>query len=449
MPILTQHLTAADYGIYGVITSYLFFVTAFKDLGLVIVFVNSYYKFPHRWKLIWRMLYGHLVFWGLIYLAIVLVLLKFAIPAEAQHNYLLIAALIIIPTLFFENTNLLGGYYYRFSEKPAYITIVSIVTTLLTLGITYYCVVIEKLGYLSWFIASAASGLIMFLFYVYPVYGKLKLWPILRFRKKFIVPHLKVSLPIIPHQYSVFLLNSSDRVVLDLYKVNIDRIGQYNVAYQFGGYFDILGEGVGMAVGPYYSKLYVQRTLKAEQSARMLTFFLAGAFFLGTFLVSLWLKEIFQLLIRNAELRVAYDIGVIVIMGYAYRPLYWASANKMAIFEKTNMLWRTSFVAGVLNVILNVIFVPYYGIYAAAIATFISLMFMGFAGFYFKSYKNLSNTLDHYPMAWLLTLLVLTAAVYWLKEVHYGIKIIITLASIGGALYWTWRNYPRLQTIEI
>src|SRR5215471_14430157 len=76
MPIITKHLQPVDYGIYGIITSYLFFATALKDLGFAVVFVNSFYKFPHRWKLIWRLLHGHLVLWSFLYLFILLILLR-------------------------------------------------------------------------------------------------------------------------------------------------------------------------------------------------------------------------------------------------------------------------------------------------------------------------------------------------------------------------------------
>ena len=67
MPIITQHVTPADYGVYGIITSYLFFITALRDLGFGVVFVNTFYKYERRWPVLWRMLHGHLVIWSFFF----------------------------------------------------------------------------------------------------------------------------------------------------------------------------------------------------------------------------------------------------------------------------------------------------------------------------------------------------------------------------------------------
>jgi O-antigen/teichoic acid export membrane protein len=288
----------------------------------------------------------------------------------------------------------------------------------------------------------------MFLFYVYPVYGKLGLWPILKFRKKFITPHLRVALPMIPHNYSSFLLNSSDRIVMDIYKIDIRRIGIYNISYQFGNYFEAIGDAIGMAVGPFYSKLYTEKKEKSLTDARALTFFLMGCFLVSTFLISLWLREIFLGLIKNEELRSAYDVGIIIIMGYAYRPMYWSAGIKLSIFEDTAMLWRISFVAGILNLGLNLIFVPFYGIYAAAIITLISLLYIGFSGFFFKRYKKLGGP-DHHPFKWIVGILLLTSIAYIFKDAMITTKVIISSAILAISFLIFKRYYSLLKTIEI
>jgi O-antigen/teichoic acid export membrane protein len=448
MPIITKHLTTVDYGIYGVITSYLFFVTVLKDLGFGVVFVNTFYKHPNRWKLIWRMLHGHLIIWGLIYSVLLLLALRIAIPKEAYGNYWSIAALLIIPAILFETTNSIGNYYYRFSQKPVYIAIVSIVTGVLSVFMTYYCIVTLHMGYMGWFVASFVSILVMFLFYVYPVYIKLKLIPLIRFRKKFITPHLRVALPMIPHNYSSYLLNSSDRVVMNVLKINISQIGLYNIAYTFGNYFETVGEAVGMAVGPFYSKLYSSKKPTALRDERRLTFFLASCFIAATFLLSLWLREVFMLLIGNKELQAGYSIGIIIIMSYAYRPMYWSAGIKLSMFEKTSLLWRISFIAGMINVILNFIFIPYFGIYAAAANTMVSLLYMGFSGYYFKSYKKMEG-LDHYPLYWIAVIMLLTLVSYLLKDAWIPVKIMITAGIVIAGAALLIRNIRGLKEIDV
>lgn len=448
MPVITQHVTASDYGIYGVITSYLFFLTALKDLGFGVVFVNTFYKSPVRWKLIWRMLHGHLLLWGIFFLVITLAILAFAIPGNARGNYWTIALLTVIPALLFDNTNTIGSYYYRFSQQPVFVALVSVLAGITSVLVTYISIVYYNLGYLGWFIASFASSLVMFGAYFYPVYVRLKLLPIVRFRKKFITPHLRVALPMIPHNYSSYLLNSSDRVVMDLSKVNLSQIGKYNIAYSFGNYLEAFGEAIGMAVGPFYSKLYASNKADDQRSERTLTFFLMGAFLLLAFLLSLWLRELFVLLIRNEELRSAYGIGIIIIMGYSYRPMYWSAGIKLSMLEKTGLLWRISFVAGVLNVVLNIIFIAHFGIWAAAISTMVSLLYIGFSGFFLPSYRRLGG-LNHYPLAWMSGIIAMTILAFLLKDVAVPLKLVVSGAALTLAALAFRRNYGTLKAIDV
>lgn len=448
MPVITRYLTPTDYGIYGIIMSYLFISTALKDLGFSVVFVNTFYKFPHRWQIIWRMLYGHLMLWNMVFVVLLLGLLWLAVPQDAMNNFWWIALLTILPAVLFENTALIGNYYFRFSQKPGFIALTSGLAAVISVACTYYCIVYLRLGYMSWFITSFITTLAMFLMYLYPVYGKLRLYPIMRWRPKFIKPHLKVALPMIPHNYSSYLLNSSDRVIMDAYKINVGRIGVYNIAYQFGNYFESFGDAVGMAVGPFFSKLYTSKRPQAESDVRVLTFFLMSFFLLATFVTSLWLREIFSFLIKNEELKEAYGIGIIILMAYSYKPMYWSSGIKLSLNEKTGMLWRISFIAGLINVLLNIIFIPLYGIYSAAVITFISLMYMGFSGFYFKSFRKLQSV-NFYPQWWMLAICLFTSLAVVLRDAHYGVKLVISLFLVAVATFYFFKNYARLQAIDI
>lgn len=448
MPVITKYVTAQDYGIYGLVGSYIFIIGSLKDLGFGVLFVNTFYKYPTRWQIIWRMLYGHLIFWSVIYLLLFLLLLYIALPKTELHNYWLIAFLVGTPAIILDNTNSLGSYYYRFSRKPGFIAIVTVITGVVTVLVTYYSIVVLRLGYLGWFFGTFAGGLTTFMFFVYPVYFTLNLTPIVSFRKRIIFSYLKVSLPMIPHNYSSYLLNSSDRVMLDLFKVNTSVIGIYNIAYLFGNYFEAIGEAIGMAVGPYYSKLFVSNSPKDLNDERNLTFFLMIGFIAAAFLVSLWLKEVFLIMIKNEELQSAYYVGIPIIMGYAYRPMYWSSGNKLSIAEKTGSLWKISFVAGVINVILNFIFIPSYGIMAASVNTFISLQYIGFIGFALKAYREMNGP-SHYPLFWLSVVIALTITAYSLKDVSIVNKLIITTCALSIFGFGEYKLYKRLKAISI
>ncbi|MGY4383085.1 O-antigen/teichoic acid export membrane protein [Pedobacter sp. UYP24] len=449
LPIFTKYLTEEDYGIYGVITAYLFFISVLKDLGFSVVFVNTFYQHPKRWPFLWRLLHGHLIIWSFIYAAIYLLVLYMVVPKEDGDNFFCLALIGLLQIFILDNSNTIGNYYFRFKEKPLFIAIVSIVSGVVSVLATYLCIVVFQLGYLSWFIAIFAAALVSFVLYLKPIYLKQKLWPIITWRKNFINPYLRVSLPMIPHNYSSFLLNSSDRMMLDWYKVDHKTIGYYNFAYQFGSLMEVIGGAIGMAVGPFYTKMYIANTAKSLQDERNFTLFMMGTFMIVTFLASLWLKEVFAIMVNNDKLKASYDIGILILMGYSYRPMYWSAGIKLTTHGNTNILWRISAVGGVINVLLNLIFIPKYGIYAAAISTLIGLLYTGFAGFYFKTYQRLNlKGYNHFPTLCMILVVVFTTIVYFLRDISIVYKIVITIVLLSAYTKMLLRNFKMLNNIH-
>lgn len=426
LPLITPYLTSIDYGIYGLITAYLGTLGALADLGMAVVMVNSFYKYPAKWPVIWKQIHGYLAIWSLVFGAILAVLLYFIIPHEAAKNKGLIILLNIIPVAFFNTTVIFGSRYYQFSGKPLFISVSTAIIGSASIIANYVTIAVFKLGYMGWFISSFLSSFLLFLAFIYPVFIKYKLSPIFAFRKRFLIRHLKVALPLIPHDYSAYLINSSDRIVFSITGVKLSNQGKYNLAYTFGNYFEFFGTALGMAISPFYTKINSRGGAKSDMDLRNMTFFFQVLFLVIGSLVGLWCKEILKVLIKNTSLQDAYSLAIIIVMGYMYRPMYWACYARLSFNEKTGQLWKISFTAGVINVILNLIFVPLYGIYAAAVTTFLALLYLGFSGFFLQAYKE-TRPPDYYPVFWLILIIVVSAAVFLMKDWSVSYKILVTL----------------------
>ena len=123
-------------------------------------------------------------------------------------------------------------------------------------------------------------------------------------------------------------------------------------------------------------------------------------------------------------------------MSYSYRPIYIGCTGVLFYKEKTSMLWKITFIAGLISVIGNIIFIPIYGVNAAALITFISLLYMGFAGFMFDAVKA-NNKANLKPSMWFIinVLSLLIVCYTYSYEVNYKILInIILLMFLGGLL---------------
>ena len=421
-PLLTQHLTARDFGIFGILTAYTGIISVVRDLGLTQVLVNTYYRHRKSYMLIWRHLHGVGYFWSLLYALILVLIIHFTLPVLTGSSRLLIYLLVALPVLM-ENAPGLSSLYFRLSEKPLPVGISAAINGFIYVSISFLTIVYWKLGFMGWLWASFCAALFSFLFHSYILYGKRKFFPLLRIRRQYLKKYLRLGGPMMLHDYSGYLLNSSDRVVMNVLRVNINQIGLYNVAYTFGNYFALFETAMGMAATPIFLKYYSE---KNYAGARQLTFLSQIIFLLASFVACLWMREVFILLVKNDELKITYPLGIVIVMGYNYKPMYQASTNILFYKEKTKAILSISFVAGLMNIILNLIFIPLYGYEAAAYTTFGCLLFMGFRGFSLKAYKE-EATLNYYPVYWLFAIVFTAGGAFLLRDIPVSIKIMITL----------------------
>lgn len=432
LPIITPYLTTTDYGVAGVVTAYATALGMVQSLGLSVVMVNAFVKHPTRYKWVWRQVHGFISLWSILYGAVLAGVLYLGMPDEAAGNSWTIILLHVIPALFFNEISQYAGLFFQLKQKPFIVAIQSFIVGLLTVFLNIYFIAEMHLGYMGWFYSTFVGVLIRFLLIVYPLYIKERMWPIFRFKWHRIKPSLRISLPVIPHQLSFFLLDASDKLILDFLHVPVPRIGFYNIASSFGLYFAAASNAVVQAANP----LYVQFHAMGDSfSIRRITFSLQVLFFTVTSIASIWMKEIFHLLIINNDLNQAYPLAIVILMGYNYRPMYLAVVNQLTYQEKTKGLWKISTIASVGNILLNLALIPVYGIEAAAFTTFFSLMYMGYSGYFFNDYKGVQSV-RFYPVLWLCINIGLLLFVYQMVDLDISFKMAATfLLAIACTIF--------------
>ncbi|MFC3880858.1 lipopolysaccharide biosynthesis protein [Algoriphagus namhaensis] len=430
LPIITQDLTEVDFGVAGVLTAYTGSIAVLAFLGLRVILVNSFYKSPSQYKWAWRQIYGFLSLWNLVYAVLLGVVVYLVVPEVAHENRFLIMLINVAPLVIFGPVGNIGMTFYQMKQKPLQIGLRTAFFGILTVFLNLYFISYLKLGYMGWFWATFIATILSNASYYYPINFIYGIKPIFNFKWRSIKQYLKVSLPTVPHYYSSYLLNSSDKMVMDLVGVNVGNIGKYNAAYTVGNIFQQLGMAAGFAVAPMMTKSFKEGNDKA---ARDLIFGLQFAFFVLTFLVSIWLKEFFGFLLRSPGLAEMYSLGIIIVMSYNYRPMYMGSVNKLFFVEKTNIVWKVTFLAGAINVILNLLLIPKFGFEVAAYTTFISLMFMGYIGYFLPSIKKV-HEVNYHPIRWFGLTLVLTFMAFYLSEISVEMKILISAIAILSAI---------------
>jgi len=426
LPIMTEHLTDVDYGIAGTIAAYTMALSALSTLGVSAYLQVNFFKAKCQYKILWREVYGFLQYWMVFFSVIQSVVLYFAIPDEALDNRWMIILLTNFNGVIFGPSGALGALYYQLSQRPIPIAIRSIATGLLSVVINYILIVIYEYGYMGWYVGSFAAIFLMNFVYWYDLNFKLGFRPIYFPKKRTIKRTLQVSLPVVPHYYTAYLITTSNRVVMDYSNYKMGEIGQYNLAYQFFTILDSLVSAIERAIGPLCMEGI--RNNKEEEVNKELYLF-ALLTFSGTFLFSLWSKEIFGVLISNPVLATAYPIAALLSLALNYRPAYIAASNVFFYYENTKQLLGITFFAGMIALLLNIVLIPSGDLWTAAIITYVAFLYQGYSGFFYKFYKQFTKV--HFPYLKLFFLqLFVTAVAMMSLELHWGLKFVQTLICV-------------------
>jgi O-antigen/teichoic acid export membrane protein len=435
LPIMTKYLTDVDFGISATISAYSQSIGAFSMLGMTIVLQNSFYKEPNLYLLFWRQVYGFLKLWMIVFAVLQSLLLYFIIPDEASDNKWIIIFLTVFSNVLFGPTGTIGNSYYIYSKQAYPIVWRSILASLITILTSFILIVYLRLGYMGWYISAFVGTFFSNTTYWYVVNVKLKIRPIYRFSLKEIKDALAVSTPTIPHYYSIYLLESSGRMVMDQNNISQGEIGKISITQQFGDMFQSGMTGLNNAISPY-----IMQSLKNDEQNTIwkLGLVFVTLIFCLAFLLALWSKEIFCLLLSNDTLKSSYPYFITYIMALCYRPMYLIVSNYYFFYERTQQLLLISFSSGILAFIIYFIFTPKFGIWAFLIGYYIANLYFGYSGYLFSAYKK--NTTIKFPVLFIIFMqLFLTACAYILVNLLI-IKIIVTAILISILIYIIIKN---------
>lgn len=429
LPIMTLYLTDVDFGIAGTISAYTQSIGAFATLGLQVVLLNSFFKTPLEYKDTWRQIYGFLKLWMIVYALILATILYFFIPEEAAENKWWIILLSQFSTVFFGPTGTIGNAYYIYNKESVPVVWRSVTASVLTVLVDFVLIVYLRLGYMGWYVGTFVGTFFTNASYWYVVRYRMEIRPQYRFRWSEIKHALSVGVPTIPHYYTNYLLEGSGRMVMDQYHIPQGKIGQISISQQIGDIFQTGITGFNSAISPYQME-----ALREKNSHRinMLTTVFSVGTFAAAFMLAIWSKEIFRVLLSNESLQSAYPYFILYIMAVCYRPLYVCVSNYYFYYERTKQLLLITFVSGCIAILLYIAFMPILGVWAFLIGHYVACLYYGYSGYLYKGYKD--NESNRLPFVWfLLAQLLLTGLAYVLVDILWA-KIFATLMMSAVAL---------------
>lgn len=368
LPILTPFLTPSDYGIWGIVSSYIAFFIAIYTLGLHVHLGNSYYELKVHFPKVWGRLLFMLILNALFFSSILFVLVFTLFENLGKFELILISIVTTFPVLFNANA-LIANHFYTFTSNPKPYVLRGLVSSLSGLIALYISIRIFKLGYLGFIYGGSVSSLILFLSFIKPLWINENLYPRIERNWKRISHTLNKSLPVIPHAVGFVMVSSASRIIMNYYDLPFQQIGIFTNGYILGDYITIISTAIVTSIVPLMQTSYRSGNLVKY---RHYFFFAQGTAFVVIFIFSVWLPEIYTLLIRNADLQSAMPIARKICFANGILPFYYFVSSVVFIKKETKQILWLVFLPGVLNIVLCFILIPLYGVNAAVYSTILS-----------------------------------------------------------------------------
>jgi O-antigen/teichoic acid export membrane protein len=173
-------------------------------------------------------------------------------------------------------------------------------------------------------------------------------------------------LPSLPGALSLWALAYLDRLLLPAFAIPLDQRGLYAIAAKLASMLAILTVPFQSAWGPL--ALAMRDDPQAERTyARVLTLFTGWSLWLALGL-GLFAAEILQIFTTSAYLGAAPYVGILAYVAIANGASVAAGVGA-ALKQRTSIVGLATLVGALVNLALNLMLIPRYGIWGAAWAT--------------------------------------------------------------------------------
>lgn len=369
LPIYTIYLTPADYGVLNSLEVVGQILPVFFSFSLASAF-NRFFHEDSQNKIYLQELFST-VFWfilvvGMIAILLLLLSAKFWLPSLLDVP--IFYAYIAFPPILFMQLALIGHAFFRQSLQARMVSLILVGSALVNVSVSIFLLIYQDLGVLARLWGNLGAAFFSFLFICwYTVRKKLLnfVFNIALLRKC-----LTYSMPMMPMIASVWINSVSDRLVIAKY-VDMEAVGLYSIAFHISTILYFTGDSITQVLAPITMKGLIEDKEKTKKKIQEYSFFLWILMLFASIFLFFFSKELIQLFLAKSfqeAHKIIPLLAAATIFGMQYR-LY---AQIINYYKKTYLFTYASIGCAIINLGLNIIFVPHYGYIAAVWTTLLS-----------------------------------------------------------------------------
>ena len=378
LPLYTRFLAPEDYGILALTILFSGLVSVIFTFQLNVAIMRLYvdYEDEVERKILlgsicsFSYLVSVLLFFALWLLGERLfdIIFKMDIPFYPYWFLTIIATVFGMPQRHFKAL-------LRIQERAKSFAILNLLSFFFTVSFNIVFVVFFRERVVGIIKANCIVNTSMFFFYWFSVRRDITV----AFSISEIIKALRFSLPLVPHTIANYIYSWSDRFILERF-VSLGNIGIYSLAEKF----TTISRTVVTSFSGSYAPHFFKKCAKGDdlsENQQVMTYWFVGMVPFTLFLC-LFLEDVI-IIALPISYHPAAPIAPILIFGYIFRGFANFPWGAVYVAKKTWWISFTSIIAGLSNIVLNLYFVPRYGIRGAAWATtfsFFILCLLSFVG---------------------------------------------------------------------
>lgn len=383
MPLITKYMSTTEFGVISGLDSIRLMIPIIISLCID----DAYYRFYHDYNQDKEKLakFVSTIFWFIIIWGIVVTIISmiigylylddlFNVPFHPFISITLLSSLL-------HQVKLLGDVYHKQNLKAEIGSLIQTVSILFYYSLYFFFLVGPKIGPLSKIYGIFISDFVVSLVYIFILLRA----GLIRFTFDFSVlkKSLIYSIPLLPNELSYWATGLSDRIILGVYKT-FSITGVYTIGYILGQTVSMFSNSVFAVYRPMIFSMFTKDKANARiQVTKFIPVYLFAAIWFTTGLC-LFNKEFLTLLITNKEYALAYKIVPIIAFAYFFMAIYKTFYDLLRVQKKTFIISIGAVIQSVTNLILNLIFIPYFDQMAAAYSTLVSYIVFFLWIFYFS-----------------------------------------------------------------
>ena len=422
IPVYVRLMSTTQYGSYTLFQSWSGIVSIFTTLNIAAyVFNNCLIKDEKNTNRVTS------IFMGLLLVLTALWLVVFTMFSDFWTNVFgmnfAYIVLIVLDGAFFVGIDLWYAKE-RFDYKYKGVVVISVITAISNLVIGIIAVLSSEdkafAAVLSKVIIQGAIVLFLFI-------SSLKKSCVI-FDKEIWKYVITFNIPLIPHFLSTRILQQADRIMIE--KIcGLEAAGIYGFAYKISDAMIIFNTAILSTVIPWtYKKLKNEEFNQISQRVNM-TIILVGVLNLLLVLVT---PEVVNI-IGTQEYAEAINIMPYVSLSCFMMYVFNVFVNVTYYYEYNNLVVFASIGAAIVNILLNAIFIPRYGMNAAALTTLFSYVLLaithGLMSRYVLNRKGITDKVYDYKKIFYICASVILIGLLLIRLYsNFFLRVVILLA---------------------